>query len=156
MKQLETFNASSLEINTQDLSSEFTHQAAMYAHWSRLQAQAEAMVNTLANEKDLEYAAADSEYRQQLISRGEKFTEKVIEGLVLRDDDYQQVVEAWLKAKELYQTLRGVTYAFSMRADMLVSLGAHLRAEATMAGMHINSAADVAFRAKLQELAEAK
>lgn len=126
-----------LTIDQSNLAEEFTKQAATYAYWSGQLAEAERIRAVVDNRKDQEYAAADAYYRDELDSKGQKYTEAVIRGLVTRDEDYQKFVEEMHNADYVYNALRGLLKALDMRSSMLISLGATLRAEQDMTGMTI-------------------
>lgn len=124
-------------IDDSNITEEFTKQAALYGYWSGQLAEAERIRAKVDNNKDVEYAIADREYRDDYESHGQKYTEAVIKADVTRDEGYQSVVEEYRNADYVYNALRGLLKALDMRASMLISLGATLRAEADMTGMSI-------------------
>lgn len=124
-------------IEEANLVTEYANQAATYAHFSTLVAQAEFEAAQAENLKDMEYAAADENWRKSLQEIGEKFTEASVRSLVLQDAEYQKCVEKALETQRNFKVLRALARALEQRADMLVSMGAHLRAEMGMTGMSL-------------------
>lgn len=131
-----------LSINEDNLSNEFAAQAALYGHIAVLTAEAEEAVANAKNTRELAEAEADEYWRKKLRMDAEvtgvKVTESVVHSAVVLDEG---VISA--KTKELnmiarHKKMKAVTDALKMRGDMLISLGAHFRAEVNMIGMHTN------------------
>lgn len=124
-----------LKIDQNNLAEEFTKQAALYGYWSGILAEAERVRAECNARTDLEYAIADNEYRTEYEAQGKKFTEAVIKSEVTRDEIYQGSLQEYRDADYVYSALRGLLKALDMRASMLISLGATIRAEQDMTGM---------------------
>lgn len=122
-------------ISEDDLSREFMQQASMYAYFAVAQAEAEHQANMAELSSDQEQAAADSEFRSQLETQGRKFTEAVIKGLVIQDDIVAGRIKILNDKKYQQKLLKAVCSALEMRAQMLQSLGSHLRHEYEQTGL---------------------
>ena len=118
----------------------YSRQAAVYARYATMHAEADAMVSAAASAKDEEYAAADDHYRHDMDSTGEKYTEAKVRAFIELDENYRQAVDAYNDVDHVCRKLRAVVRALEMRAEMLVSMGAHLRHEMSMTDMHIRDA----------------
>ena len=124
-------------IDDTDMTYEYAHQVGLYGRFSIAVARAEQQYAKAKFTTQQEYAQADEVLRKQLVAEDKKFTEAVVKSLVLQDEEYLEVYEKELDAEHLYKLLRSILNAFNQRADMLISMGAHLRAEMGMTGMTI-------------------
>lgn len=127
---LEIFN-----VNPDDLSNAFAQQAALYAYFSTLQAEAERQLSISKFAVDQEYANADEFYRQDMERQEKKYTETVIKSLVIRDEDYTKKENSRITLEYEVNLLKSITRALAQRGDMLISLGAMTRQELSMTGM---------------------
>ena len=118
----------------------YSKQAAIYARYAAMHAEADAMVSKAATAKDEEYAAADDHYRHDMDRTGEKYTEAKVKAFIELDENYRQAVDAYNDVDYVCRRLRALVRALEMRAEMLVSMGAHLRHEMNMTDMHIRDA----------------
>ena len=125
------------DINENDLTKEFTSQATIYAYFATALAQADydASVANMVTEQT--GADADQFYRADLTKKGEKYTEGVIKSMVQQDEEYSGAVQAELTAKYNARVLKAIVSAMEMRAQMLISVGSHIRHELDMTGMNI-------------------
>lgn len=128
-------------IEEDNLSVEFMQQASVYAFFATLQAKAEWSANMLELSKDQEEAAADEAYRQELERKGKKYTETVIKGFVVRDEQVQSAAAAMHAGRYEQKLLKAICSALEMRAEMLQSLGSHLRHELDQTGLKVREAA---------------
>lgn len=126
------------EIDQEMLSDEFAGQASAYAFVGMLVAEAEAALNDAKQAKDVAYAEADADYRDDWNKRGEKYTEAVIRSAVIMDAEYKIAVDVETAALKSYKILRALHDAMKQRGEMLISLGATLRSEAQFTDLHIN------------------
>ena len=132
-------------IDENNLVHEFANQASAYAYLAVLGAQAEA--NWLDAKRLVERVRAetDKEVRRDLAN--EKVTEGKIAAEIELRKGYQDAVENELSCRAQHLVLRAVVSSMEQRAQMLISLGAHLRQESNMTGMLVNDA-----KAKLDAL----
>lgn len=120
-----------------DLNQEFIEQPSLYAHIAMLAAQAEAFWIDAKRHQEGVYAETDKEVRLDLLRDDEKITEgKVSAGVKLRRG-YIEAQNYELDCREQYLIMRALERTMDMRAQMLISLGAHLRAEAQQTDMLI-------------------
>jgi hypothetical protein len=119
------------------LNEQFAEQPSLYAFFAIQLAEADRLVKVAQQALDQEYAAADSHYRKQYQVLEQKYTEAVIDGDVKQDEDYNKAVDVLQKAQHNKAKIKAIVDALKMRAEMLVSLGAHLRHEGDMTGMSI-------------------
>lgn len=75
------------------------------------------------------YARMDEIARRMLADSGKKFTETMVESVVITSEDYRFIQDAYLEAQKQTGLLRAARDAMIHRKDMLVSLGANYRAE---------------------------
>lgn len=142
------FYLSDLDINQEDLSTEFSKQPSSYARYAVQLAQAERLFGKAAAVREQMYAILDKEYRLAAQLDNKKPTEPQLKALIEMDEDFVAVLEDELNAKYNYKVLKAIVDSWYMRADMLVSLGAHTRHEMDMVGMHINDMDAAVLKAK--------
>lgn len=126
-----------LLIDETKLSDEFAKQASKFAYVGLLAAEAEAEVLQVKAEKDEVYAEADLAIRDEFEKLGKKSTEALIRSEVLLDDAYNKVLRKESEATERWHKLRVLADATRQRGDMLISLGATLRAEFDVTNMSL-------------------
>lgn len=131
-----------IDLNTllrvgEDITSEFAAQAGNYAYVATLAAEAELQEMLASHDKDKTYSKLYIRKRRDFEALGSKFTEAVLNSHVEIDSDYEEVVDRLLNAKAQVQAMKAITRALEMKANMLISLGAHLRAEYNQTDMHI-------------------
>lgn len=125
-----------LDIDQNALSDEFASQASRYGYFAVLAAIAEVKMREAKHTVEMTYAEVDLAVRQELLKRDGKTTEASVRAEVLLDEQYIADVEAELKAQRDYNVLRALVNALEQRANMLVSLGAHMRHEYEMTDMN--------------------
>lgn len=125
-----------LAINDTNLSREFSEQSARYAYIAVMTAEAEARWLAAKRNQEEVRASTDKEVRRDLAN------ERVTEGKVTAELEMRRGVrdaaEYELSCREQFSIMKALTAAMDMRANMLISMGAHARMEADQAGMHIN------------------
>lgn len=124
----------------EDLSGEFSRQAANYAYLATLTAKAALLEMQANHAKDVAYAEAYKSIRRKLVLSGEKFTEANIASEVELTEAYMDAIDTSSFYKGQHLLMKALTRAMEMKADMLISKGAHLRSELSQTDMHINSA----------------
>ena len=126
-----------LEIHEAELTVHFAKQASIFGYFSIQLAEAERLLGIAKSEAEQDAAVADAYYREGYRVNDEKYTEAVIRGDVLLDEHYQKALDEQRQAKYNMDVLKSVVNALKMKADMLISMGAHLRQEYDMTGMAI-------------------
>jgi hypothetical protein len=132
-----------LRVDDTDLPNEFACQAARYAYIAVLAAKAEEAF--LKAERARKRAEADAylyfKNDPESIPQGSRtVSDGTAEKLVEDDDDCEKARKAEIVAKYKYHLLRDIARAFEQRANMLQSMGSHLRHEAEMQGMSTRQA----------------
>jgi len=127
-----------LEIHEDDLTSDFMDQASLYGYFSVLAASADDAAARAESNKDQEYAQADLDVREDAERNGTKTTETQIKSKVLTDEGYSKMVDIAFVTKYDLKLIKAVVAALEARANMLISLGAMVRHEESMVGLHIN------------------
>ena len=130
-----------LAVDPDDLSRQFSGQAAAYAYVATMSARAEGVLSVAKKNLEDAKARADGKWRNVLAARHDKVTEAMVSNAVLLDTEVQRVTGAMLEANQTWLLLRSLERAMNMRSEMLISLGATLRQEANQTGMSINSRA---------------
>lgn len=137
-----------LAINQEDLSNEFATHASRYAYISALAAKAEALFNEAKQEREQVYADVELFYRDELVKMPDvKVTEGLIKSSVVGDDAYIAAVSKENTALHDWKVLRALVDGLRERGSMLVSLGAHMRAE-----MDMTNASILATKDRLREI----
>lgn len=125
-----------------DTSKEFVAQSSLYAYIAMLAARAEAEYIFAKKERDKSYALTYKEARKDLEMSGEKITEARVTAEVTVRKGYVEAIAFELDCREQFLILQAVERSMAMRADMLVSLGAHQRKEWAQTGMHVKNLVD--------------
>jgi len=120
-----------------DLTTEFSEQPALYAYVAMLAARAESTWLASKRLLDEEHARTDKEVRRDLMMDGDKVTEGRVNAEIKMRKGYLEAVDDELWFRQQYLIMRAIERSLDMRAQMLISLGAHLRAEAQQTGMLI-------------------
>ena len=126
-----------LGIDNTDLITEYSRQAATYAFYASMVAEANHEVAKAKTNKEEAYAEISITVRMEFEKDEIKATEPRIKAETTIDGDYADAVNAFNEAKHNADTLSAITKALEMRADMLISMGAHMRHEMGMTGMNI-------------------
>jgi hypothetical protein len=106
-----------------------TRQAALFAHYARLSADATYQSDRAKQQVDLLEAQLNQKFRDAMIASGTKFTEKSIDALVIQDSSYQAAQERAHEAKAIASMVASAADSFRHRKDMLIQVGADLRLE---------------------------
>jgi hypothetical protein len=126
-----------LEIYEDSLTEHFAEQASLFGYFAIQLAEAERLRAKVKTDAEQSYAEADAHYRKQYNELEQKYTEAVIRGDVILDDDYNKVLDRQRLLERNVSILKSIVNALKMKADMLISMGAHLRQEYDMTGMNI-------------------
>lgn len=132
-----------LGIDSTNLSDEYSQQAAMYGYIGTLCAGAESDYNSVKTQREAVYADVEMKVRHGIAMQPEvKSTEGLVKSLVVTDSEYLDIMELENRALGAWKKLRALTDALKQRGEMLVSLGAQLRAEMDMTNMAMYSTKD--------------
>lgn len=120
-----------------ETSEEFKRQPSLYAYVAMLAARAEAVWLDAKRQLEDAEATCSKKVRKLLSSSDEKVTEEKVRVEIKLQKVYSDAVEYELAVHEQFLILRVLSNSMDMRAQMLISLGAQLRAEANQTGMLI-------------------
>lgn len=120
-----------------DLDTEFRTQATWFAFFAKELAEADYQLARAKAVRERVYAECDLDYRADYNSDDIKYTEAIIRSEVVLDKAYKEAREYEMEIQRQYNTLKSIVNALDQRASMLISLGAHRRAELDMTGLHI-------------------
>lgn len=129
-----------LGIEQTDLSSEYAAQAARYAYVAVLAVEARAAYDDAKTAREAEEAQAFVFYKndaKSIPSGGRAVSDALADKLTKSDNDVAEAIELEAALRREHRLLAVVVRAFEMRADMLQSMGAHLRHEADMDGLSV-------------------
>lgn len=148
----ETLNLDNIVPITGDLSEEFARQPSLYAYVAMMSANCESLYGAAKAGTERTKALTDKEVRRKAKADPTvKYTEAQIANLITLDKDVEEAEVTEAGYRYQYLVLRALTNAMDMRAQMLISLGAHIRAESEQTGMLIRDT-----KAKLDELKRQK
>lgn len=126
-----------LYINHADLQEEFLRQPELFAWWAStcelakdLVARQKFLLERLAANIDHQ-ARMEAETASQALGKTVKLTEKMVENTVIGNKEYQTAMLQYLELKKQYGMLQAGKEAIEQKKDMLISLGANYRAEAS-------------------------
>jgi hypothetical protein len=131
-----------LTIDEANLNDEYATQAARYAYFAVLTAQAEKAWKQAERLRKRVEADAFIEYKsdEELIPKGSRtVSDSLANSYVDSDEEVLSARRDELEAEHQYKLMRAISTAFYQRADMLQSLGAQLRHESDMTGMHVDN-----------------
>lgn len=137
-----------------DISKEFKEQASRYAWVAMLAARSEAVWLDTKDAVSQVYAEVDKDVRYNMEMTNTKMTEARVSQAVELDQAYRDAKLAQIDAREQFLILQAIEKAMSMRADMLISLGAQLRAEAQQIDMNIKEVKDEIDKVKKESRAK--
>ena len=124
-------------INDSELTKEMSQHSSRYGRIAVWLAKAERMRSLRKQQLDVEYSMVDEIIRREYQEDNAKYTESVIRANVLLDDQYGMALTAYDAADGVVVLLKNVLNAMKMKSDMLISIGAQMRAEMSMTGMLI-------------------
>ncbi|UKL14962.1 hypothetical protein hairong_057 [Pseudomonas phage hairong] len=118
-----------LNFSTNNISLAMTRQAALFAHYSNLSAQAAYQHDRAKQQVELLEANLDNKFRDSLTMAGTKFTETSLKSLITKDSSYQAAVTRAHEARAIAKMVDTAADSFRHRKDMLIQVGADLREE---------------------------
>jgi hypothetical protein len=144
------------QIDEANIIEAYSKQSALYARFAVMHAEADAVVGKTQAARDEEYAAADDHYRHDMDRNGEKYTEAKVKAFIELDENYRKAVDDYIQADYICRKVKAIVRALEMRAEMLVSMGAHLRHEMNMTDMNIRDARYAKIVGNLEQEARAQ
>ena len=128
------------DIDQADLSNEFATQAARYAYFAVICAEARANRDTAEAFMKRDHAEAFVFYKgsdEHIPDGSRTVTDGLANMLVAQDVDCIRTKNAHIEAERQFRIMDALVKTLEQRANMLISLGAQLRSEADMTGMII-------------------
>ncbi len=127
--EMEDYLRECVKIEPLAIQEEFVRIPMDLAYWNARYARA--LKNYLMSkiEVDVMYARLEPEIRQALINAGAKVTEAQVKSAIESNEDYIAVRRDQVNAEVEKNELFGCLDAIRSKKEMLISLGAHLRAE---------------------------
>lgn len=119
-----------LAFTQSNISLAMTRQASLFAHYSMLAHRAQFQADRADQQVDLVEAQLDQKYRDAFATAGTKATENMIKSAIIKDGKYQKAVMRKHEAKAIAEMVKSAADSFRHRRDMLIQVGADLRAEA--------------------------
>lgn len=149
------FLRESVEIDRTDLQGEFGRVASQLAYWMERHAEAQGVTGEAKYALETVDARLGLRHRETLrqqvelgklvVARG--ITEAMVREQVVLDPEYRAARLGLIEAESMEARLNGITKAVATKRDMLVSLGAHVRAEMGLDPViRMQAARDVAAR----------
>lgn len=124
-------------LDADDLTDEMVKQASYYGFYSSMLSKAEWETVKAKSKMEREYGQADEAARAEIVASGEKLREAAVKGMVLNDEKYIEAEDAYQEAVYLQSVLNNVCRTLGTKSDMLINIGAHVRAEISMIGLKI-------------------
>lgn len=128
-----------LMVDETNISEAFATQAGRYAYIAAIAAQAEALYNEAKNNCERVYADTELAYRDELATSGVKTTEAMIKAYVVGDKTYIKAQTDENNALRDWKIMKALADGLRSRGDMLISLGATMRAEIDMTSMNLKA-----------------
>jgi hypothetical protein len=146
-----------LPINESNITAEFIVQPELFAWWATVMELAKDLVAREKYRLDRLYAITDHNVRKFYNDNKQKVTEKIVENEVITDEEYQKAKLEYLEAKKQLGLLLAGKEAMVQRKDMLISIGANMRAQDGVSnpGILKGAARDTARRAASKAAADA-
>lgn len=126
---LDAFLRESVGIDASNIDGEFRRIPGDLAYWNTLYAHALRDMLKGKMHLDVTRARLDSEMRIRLLNEGAKVTESNVAAMVEQDQEFMEVRLAYIDAEVRKNEMFGAVDAVRAKKDMLISLGAQLRAE---------------------------
>ena len=152
--EVEQYLHESVTTDRTDINSEFTRVAGDLYYWGERYAQAEGALAEAKAEYDVVHAGLYQKYRSVLEARAAKaaetakpkkaplrVTDAQVESALLKSNEHTLAKQEVIDCETAKVRLRGIIEAVKTKRDMLVSLGAQMRAE-LRGEPHINSDED--------------
>lgn len=126
---LEQYKDECVGIDRHNLNDEFCRVSADYAFWADRYSELDGQLIRAKAGLDEAKARADADVRSALFARGEKATETKVEHLVNISSVVMGAVGQLASVTTNRTRVKGILEAIATKRDMLVSLGATIRAE---------------------------
>ena len=126
LEEIERDVTAEAEIDKSNLSDEFSKQPSQYAYWAFRAEHAKKLKNEAKLQLEVFQARRGKDLR---LAATTKVTDKGIENLIKASEDYTKYYESYNKALYREGIFARIVDSFQQKGQMLISLGAHSRAE---------------------------
>ncbi len=113
---------------------QLSEHAALYAYWSTLAEEAAIIADMHKRRLDLVESELDDQLRREARDADEKVTENVIQRRILREDKYQNALDARIDAQRSAGLLSIIRRALEQRLSALIAVNNRDRAEMAATG----------------------
>lgn len=128
-EDLEAYRRASIRIEPLQIQDEYVRVPSDLAYWTEMHATIYREWQLAKFSREQEWGAAVNRARSELSSRGGKATVSDVEAYAINDPAYVKAKRDEVHLEAERQRLLGMVEAVRTKRDMLVSLGAHIRAE---------------------------
>jgi len=118
-----------VSIDAGRLNDEFVRVSSDLAYWNRSYAGAVKRLRLAEMDREGQEASLRLKYRAEAEASGQKITEGTLDALVVDSPQYKLALTVEVDSEHDKNRATGVVDAIRTKRDMLVSLGAHIRAE---------------------------
>jgi hypothetical protein len=140
-----------IPIQSPDLDMEFVEQPERFAWWATVVELAKDRMARTKYQLERIYALKDHAVRLELTEAKAKITEKIVENSVVTSKEYQECMLDLLETKKQLGLAMAGKESMIQRKDMLISLGANLRAEGSSNISILKDAAKQRYQEKQEE-----
>ncbi len=113
---------------------QLSEHAALYAYWSTLAEEAAICADVAKRRVDFVESECDDQLRREARDADEKVTETIIQRRILREDKYQDALDAMIEARRSAALLSIVRRALEQRLSALIAVNNRDRAEMAATG----------------------
>ena len=134
-----TYNLTDLmSMSDATISNDMMELASKFARLAVLYASAKNYMIACKRVADVVYAQLDDNLRANHKANKIKYTEALLKNEITAHESYIEAIIELENAQYAVEVLRQLIDSLKMKSDMLISVGAQLRSEMGMTGMHIN------------------
>ncbi len=123
-----------LKIDPTHVIEQLTDQPSLYAFWSVLSEEADVLLLSMKRRLDRVEATVDDRLREDARRVDEKVTEAVIQRRILREDEYEDALEAMIEARRNAGYLGVIKRSLEQRLQALVAVNNRDRSEMAAVG----------------------
>lgn len=125
------------DIDETNLTREMAQHSSRFGRIAVWLGKAEYVESIRKQEKETEYGIVDNAIREEFAESKAKITEGIVKAAVLTDEQYITVASEYDRASAVATMFKHILNGMKNKSDMLISIGAQLRAEMSMTGMII-------------------
>lgn len=123
-----------LKIDPVHVIDQLSDQAALYSYWSTLAEEAAILYDVSKRRIDYVEAELDERLRKEARENEEKVTEAVIQRRIIREEKYQDALDAMIEARRAASYLSIIRRALEQRLSALIAVNNRDRAEMAATG----------------------